>query len=105
MTTPLKTGARLRSQVCATEVIVVRPASGDVTLTCGGVPMIDIKEQPAGGVALDPALATGTLLGKRYTLADDATFEVLVTKAGDGTLANGTTPLVVKEAKPLPASD
>jgi hypothetical protein len=30
---------------------------------------------------------------------------VLVTKAGKGTLSVGETPLVIKEAKPLPASD
>jgi hypothetical protein len=43
-------------------------------------------------------------LGKRYT-DEGGTLEVLVTKAGPGTLANGTTPLVLKAAKPLPASD
>ena len=31
--------------------------------------------------------------------------EVLVTKAGAGSLSVGTTPLAIKEAKPLPASD
>jgi len=31
--------------------------------------------------------------------------EVLVTKPGAGTLAIGTTPLVLKDSKPLPASD
>jgi hypothetical protein len=42
-------------------------------------------------------------MGKRYV--DDAGAEVLVTKAGTGTLSIGTVPLVIKEAKPLPASD
>jgi hypothetical protein len=42
-------------------------------------------------------------MGKRYI--DDTGAEVLVTKAGSGSLSIGTIPLVVKEAKPLPASD
>ena len=42
-------------------------------------------------------------MGKRYV--DESGAEVLVTKAGKGTLSVGTTALTVKEAKPLPASD
>ena len=43
-------------------------------------------------------------MGKRYTCAEcEAT--VLVTKAGAGSLSVGATPLALKEAKPLPASD
>jgi hypothetical protein len=42
-------------------------------------------------------------MGKRYV--DDAGAEVLVTKAGQGSLSIGDTPLTIKEAKPLPASD
>ena len=42
-------------------------------------------------------------MGKRYV--DEGGAEVLVTKAGAGTLSVGTTPLSLKEAKPLPASD
>lgn len=103
--TPLKSGARLRSQVCPTEVIIVRPGSGSVTLTCGGHPMVDLKATPAEGLTPAPGLDTGSALGKRYTAVDDDQLEVLVTKAGAGTLADGATPLVIKEAKPLPASD
>ena len=103
---PLKTGARLRSQVDATEVIVVRPPQGDLELTCGGHPMIDVKAEPADGLVADPALMTGTAMGKRFTHPGDDALEVLVTKAGKGTLADAVgTALVVKEAKPLPASD
>jgi len=43
------------------------------------------------------------VMGKRYV--DEAGAEVLVTKAGAGTLAVGQTALSLKEAKPLPASD
>lgn len=102
--TALRPGVRLRSQTCATEVIVVRPGAGTVALTCGGEPMIDHAASPAG---LEPAatLAGGTQVGKRYTAEADPTVEVLVTKAGAGTLADGAVPLVVKTARPLPASD
>ncbi len=54
-------------------------------------------------LALDDAFSGGTLMGKRYV--DDGGAEVLVTKAGAGSLSIGTTPLEIKEAKPLPASD
>ena len=42
-------------------------------------------------------------MGKRYV--DEAGAELLVTKAGAGSLSIGTTPLEQKTAKPLPASD
>lgn len=42
-------------------------------------------------------------MGKRYV--DDSGAKVPVTKAGAGTRTIGTTPLSLKEAKPLPASD
>nr|WP_239309410.1 hypothetical protein [Frankia sp. Cj3] len=100
----LKTGLRLRSQVCATEVIVVRPGSSEIDLTCGGHPMIGSKETPADGLDLKPELAGRTLLGKRYTDKDNE-IEILVTKAGAGSIADGLAPLLLKEAKPLPSSD
>lgn len=104
-TAVIRTGARLRSQVCATEVIVVRPPADGVDLTCGGHPMIALDAEAAAGLASEPELSGGALLGKRYTLAADDTFEVLVTKPGTGTLGDGAVPLVLKEAKALPASD
>ncbi|GAA4972437.1 hypothetical protein GCM10023205_43240 [Yinghuangia aomiensis] len=104
-TAVIRTGARLRSQVCATEVIVVRPPADGVDLTCGGHPMIALDAEAVVGLASEPELSGGALLGKRYTLADDDTFEVLVTKPGTGTLGDGAVPLVLKEAKALPASD
>jgi hypothetical protein len=98
----LATGMRLRSQVCATEVIVIKAAP--VTLTCGGHPMIPLSQTPAEGLSLVSELSGGVQLGKRYTDVAGSV-EVLVTKPGSGTLADGTVPLVVKEAKPLPSSD
>jgi hypothetical protein len=101
----LRTGARLRSQVDATEIIVVRVPAGEVTLTCGGHPMIDVKAEPAAGLTIDAALAGGSPVGKRFTSPNDEGLEILVTKGGDGTLADGATALVLKEAKQLPSSD
>jgi hypothetical protein len=100
----IKTGARLRSQVDATELVVVRPLPGEVELTCGGHPMIDIKDEPTPGLTVAAGADAGTQLGKRYTLAD-GDLEVLVTKPGTGSLAVGGEALVLKEARPLPSSD
>ena len=96
-------GTRLRSQVCDTEVIVVKASDSLDDLRAGGAAMIPIGTEPDAGAQLDASLSEGSLLGKRYV--DDAGAEVLVTKAGAGTLSIGTTPLALKEAKPLPASD
>jgi hypothetical protein len=98
----LTIGQRLRSQVCPTEVIVVKPAA--VALTCGGPPMIPLGDTPADGLSADPSLSDGNQLGKRYTSVGEE-LEVLVTKPGTGTIADGTSPLVLKQAKALPASD
>ena len=99
----LRSGARLKSQVCTTEIIVVRPGPSDLELTCGGRPLVAHGEDPQ---PLEPieGLAAGAELGKRYTDASGE-LEVLVTKAGSGTLANGKDPLELKAAKPLPSSD
>jgi hypothetical protein len=102
----LTTGIRLCSQVCTTEVIVVRPPTSDIILTCGGRPMLPLTSTvPPADAVLEAGLDTGTLLGKRYTTNDEDGFEVLVTKGGIGTLANGRTPLQTKTAKALPSSD
>lgn len=100
----IKIGARYRSQVCDTEFIIVRALPGDLALTCGGHPVIDIKAEPEPGLSVQSDADAGTVLGKRYT---DSTgkLEVLVTKPGNGTLALDGEPLPLKEAKPLPASD
>lgn len=105
MSVRLAAGSRLHSQVCSAEIIVVRGGTGVVELTCGGLPMVPLGEEPTRQVSLAPGLMTGTILGKRYTASQDETFELLVIKPGDGTLADGTDPLPVKSAKPLPASD
>jgi len=101
----LSPGTRLRSQVDTTEIIVVRPGSGDVVVTCGGRPMIDAQAGPATGVSPVGDSGGGTQLGKRYTAGADSGLEVLVTKPGSWGLTADGEPFVLKEAKPLPASD
>ncbi|MFL0274517.1 hypothetical protein [Mycobacterium sp. SMC-19] len=99
----IKSGTRLKSQVCDTQVIVVKTADSLDDLRAGGAPMVPLDDATSGGAALDPDYSGGAVMGKRYV--DEAGAEVLVTKAGAGTLSIGTVPLSIKEAKPLPASD
>lgn len=100
----LKPGTRFASATCDTQVLVVRaPAdASDLDLRCGGEPM-----RPAGeeGERL-PISDSGepTLIGKRYA-NDELGLELLCTQGGEGSLAVGEQPLLVKGAKPLPSSD
>ena len=98
----VKNGTRLQSQVDDTQVIVVKTADSLDDLRCGGTAMIALDAEKTAA-EIDAKFADGTVMGKRYV--DDAGAELLVTKAGQGTLSVGDTPLSLKEAKPLPASD
>ena len=100
----LKPGTRLRSAVCAAEVMVVAAPDGDAELSCGGAPMLELDAQRPEGLSIDPDAAAGTQLGKRYT-NEAGDLEVLCIKPGEGTLGVGGAPLTIKGAKPLPASD
>lgn len=99
----LAPGARLRSVVCSTEVVVVKPPSEPDDLTCGGEPMLLVDgtapAAPAGAAGGD-----GPQIGKRYEDPGSG-LEVLCTKGGSGTLALAGRPLVLKGTKPLPSSD
>jgi len=99
----IKNGTRLQSQVCDTQVIVVRSADSLDDLRAGGIPMVPLDAEKAADATMDPDFADGNVMGKRYV--DENGAEVLVTKAGAGTLSIGSTALNLKEAKPLPASD
>ena len=99
----IKTGTRLKSQVCDTQVIVVRSSESLDDLRAGGVAMIPLDADKSADAELDPNFSDGTVMGKRYV--DDSGAELLVTKAGAGSLSIGSTPLEQKTAKPLPASD
>lgn len=100
----LRAGQRLRSTVCDAQVIVVRAPSGPAELGCGGAPLVPDGTETGGEATLDPALADGPVLGKRYA-DDEVGLELLCTKAGKGTLTVDGRPLPLKSAKPLPASD
>lgn len=100
----LTIGARLESATCDTQVVVVRTPKDetDIDLRCGGQP---IRELGSSDERL-PLTGDGdpTLMGKRYA-DEEVGLEVLCTRGGDGTLTVGDDPLLVKGAKPLPASD
>ena len=99
-----KPGTRMRSAVCATEVVVIAAPADDIELTCGGAPLLAEGEAAPAGVALDDAAAGGTQLGKRYT-NEAGNLELLCVKRGDGSLACAGVALQIKGAKPLPSSD
>lgn len=100
----LTAGRRLRSAVCATEVVVVKPASDDVDLKCGGIARVRIDV--IVGEAGEPmaSFSEGTQLGKRY-MHTESGLELLCTKAGLGSLSVGDVLLSTQQAKALPASD
>lgn len=99
-----KPGSRMRSAVCATEVVVIAAPAQDIVLSCGGAPLLAEGDAAPPGVTLDSAAAEGTQLGKRYT-NEAGTLELLCVKRGDGSLACAGVPLQIKGAKPLPSSD
>jgi hypothetical protein len=100
-----RVGQTLTSTIDATTVVVIRWPDTDLELTCGGALMVDPKGPDAGATGTgDPGQTAGTQLGKRYA-SEELGVELLCTKAGTGTLAVSGTPLPLKAAKPLPASD
>ncbi|ULQ48155.1 hypothetical protein JN531_007600 [Flagellatimonas centrodinii] len=103
-TVALKAGARFKSAVCDTQVMVVKAPAGDHALQCGGALMLAAAATADGSATLDAAHSAGTLIGKRYVNADES-IELLCTKGGQGSLALDGTALDVKQAKQLPSSD
>ena len=89
--------------MCDTEVMVIAAPAGDVEVTCGGAPMIDLEADAPAGASFDGE-GDGTQLGKRY-VNEAGDLELLCTKPGKGSMACGGAPLTIKGAKPLPASD
>ncbi len=100
----LKSGVRLKSAACDTEVMVTKAAADEIQLTCGGIEMLEMSAAKPAGAAPDAAHAAGTLVGKRYVNEADS-FEFLCTKGGKGNLAINGVALQVKQAKALPSSD
>ena len=99
----LKAGSRIKSAVCSSELMVVVAPAGDVNLTCGGAPVIDLGADAPGG-DIDGDHKNGTQMGKRYT-NEAGDLEILCTKPGEGSLAVDGVALEIKGAKPLPSSD
>jgi hypothetical protein len=100
----MKPGLKLYSGVCSTQLVVVRAASGEVDVRCGGQPVVLTAADAGVGGTPAAGFDGGTLLGKRYT-DPDGTFELLCTKGGGGSLSLGDALLQLSGAKPLPASD
>jgi hypothetical protein len=103
MSREYKAGAKLKSAVCATQIMALRVPAAPIDLRIGGAPVL-MGDETGDGAALDPALAGGTLTGKRYTDAAD-TMEFLCTKGGDGIVTVDGVALGIKQAKALPSSD
>ena len=104
MAVALKAGARFKSSVCDTQVMVVKAPAGERDLRCGGAPMLPAAATTSVTVGLDPEFGGGTLIGKRYVNADES-IELLCTKGGEGALVLDGAPLGIKQAKQLPSSD
>ena len=100
----LTVGARLRSQACSTQVVIVRGGQGEHELSCGGHPLVPLDAPAVPGLALERRAEDGVQLGKRY-VNEVGDVEVLVTAAGDGELSLDGAPLRVKQPKSLPSSD
>ena len=66
--------------------------------------MITLTGDAPPGLRLDPAQASGTLIGKRYIDAQDRV-ELLCTHGGEGSLVFEGVGMTVKQAKALPSSD
>lgn len=99
----MRPGQTIRSAVSDVQVVVVKAPSTEVDVACGGVPMRG-GEDAAPAATPDGPLAEGPALGKRY-VDDETGLELLCSRPGDGALTVEGRVLVVKGAKPLPASD
>jgi hypothetical protein len=102
----MKTGQQMKSVVCSGKVIVLRaPKDEAFVLACGGEPMVDAKSDAVEDKqAADPALMTGSVMGKRY-VDTEANVQLLCVTGGEGTLTVDGRPLEIEAAKQLPSSD
>jgi hypothetical protein len=100
----LKPGSRWKSAACNAEFVVVRPASGDEQVTCGGHVLVPSDAPKPEGLTADPAHVGAILTGKRY-FDEQSGLELLAVKPGTSALAIGGRPMGLREAKALPTSD
>ncbi|AGH48111.1 hypothetical protein CV103_13110 [Sphingomonas fennica] len=98
-----KAGMKLKSAVCDTQIMVLRVPAEPLDLRIGGAPAL-AGDEAGDGATIDPALAGGSLTGKRYTDAEE-TMEFLCTKGGEGTITVAGREIGIKQAKALPSSD
>ncbi|GAB5487201.1 MAG: hypothetical protein Pars2KO_07710 [Parasphingorhabdus sp.] len=97
----IKAGTKLSSAVCQTQIMALRVPAEELEITCGGAAM---SSDDGDTGEIDPNLAGGTLVGKRY-VDEGETMEFLCTRGGDGTVQVNGVSLDVKQAKQLPSSD
>jgi len=97
---PVAPGARLRNDVSACEVVVVKAPSQAGELSCAGVVMTTDARTGTPTVGSGETIA----LGKRYS-NEELGIEVLCVAPGEGPLTFEGTELTQKQATALPASD
>ncbi|WP_216695491.1 hypothetical protein [Dietzia psychralcaliphila] len=95
----MKTGTRLVSQACETEVVVIRAS---VNLECGGAPMVENRD--AVHAVLAVGYDEGMLQGGRY-LHEESGLQLLCVTSGAGSLSVDGQALQEMAAKQLPSSD
>ncbi len=100
----LRAGSRLFGSSSTTEMIAVRAPAAEVDLTIGGQPALTDAAGRDLSVQVVAGHDGGAAMGKRY-VDKSGTVELLCTKAGAGVPAVAGELMVLKDAKPLPASD
>tara|TARA_B110000444_G_C18767253_1_gene560654 strand:- start:489 stop:800 length:312 start_codon:yes stop_codon:yes gene_type:complete len=100
----IKPGVRVKSAICATEMMIVKATSENLDIRCGGEPVIEMTAEGNSGTDIPSDFTGGTQVGKRY-VNEEESIEILCTKAGDGALSQGKVVLGIKESKALPSSD
>ena len=96
-----KPGTKLSSTVCKTQIMVLRAPAEELDISCGGAPMQVGDPAELGAMSGENS---GTLVGKRYTDADES-MEFLCTRGGDGSISVTGYVIDIKAAKKLPSSD
>lgn len=101
----LKPGTRLFGACCTSEFVVVSSPSDDVDVRIGGHPALaSVAERSDDHPDVTTPPEAKPQMGKRY-VNTAGTVELLCTKPGTGAAGVGEEILVIKDAKPLPASD
>ncbi len=98
MTIQLERGMTLRSAADGCELLVIKAPAEPIDLRYGGHPFGEVT----GGM-IESGFDAGTLLGRRY-FSEEHGVEALCTKGGNGSLSVGTTLLLLKPFRPMPAT-